>query len=500
VALIQESLSVAHNTGALATRDLERVVVDTTVQPKAIAYPTDARLCHRALEKLVDLARCHDVPLRQSYRRVAKRAAIMVGRYTHAHQFKRARRELKFLRIRLGRVIRDIRRKIAGKEALEEHFADLLALAVRVRFQDHRQRGRKVYALHAPEVECIGKGKARAPYEFGCKVSVATPATKPKGGQFVLHAKALHGNPFDGHTLGPVIAELEALTGIETRRIHVDKGYRGHNHTQKFRVWISGQVRRVTAAVRREMRRRAAVEPVIGQGWTLRNRCAEPADLNRCIFRSRRRTTWCEFSAGINVTMPLIHRLAITLMTGCGSGRPWMLPGPVDGTVFSWRPGGSRHSRWSKKRNRPLHRQEAAMWQCPVPRGTISRRELIQSVGSIAGAIAMPGIVAARAASTDANATVKVVPEVDLKVLDPIWTTALITATHAWLIYDTLFAPDREYQVHPQMVEKYERDEDGLTWRFKLRDGLGWHDGTAVTARDCVASLRARRPGTKPSR
>jgi transposase, IS5 family len=93
---------------------------------------------------------------------------------------------------------------------------------------------------------------------------VATPATKPKGGQFVLHAKALHGNPFDGHTLGPVIAELEALTGIETRRIHVDKGYRGHNHQEKFRVWISGQVRRVTAAVRREMRRRAAVEPVIG--------------------------------------------------------------------------------------------------------------------------------------------------------------------------------------------------------------------------------------------
>src|SRR5215469_6471622 len=126
VALIQESLSVAHKTGALATRDLERVVVDTTVQPKAIAHPTDARLCHRALEKLVDLARRHDVPLRQSYRRVAKRAAIMVGRYSHAHQFKRARRQLKFLRIRLGRVIRDIRRKIAGNEALQGRFAGVL--------------------------------------------------------------------------------------------------------------------------------------------------------------------------------------------------------------------------------------------------------------------------------------------------------------------------------------------------------------------------------------
>jgi transposase, IS5 family len=263
-ALIQESLSVAHKTGALATRDLERVVVDTTVQPKAIAHPTDARLCHRALEKLVDLARRNDVPLRQSYRRVAQRAAIMVGRYTHAHQFKRARRELKFLRIRLGRVIRDIRRKIAGNDALTGRFADLLALAIRVRFQDHRQRGPKVYALHAPEVECIGKGKARAPYEFGCKVSIATPVTKPKGGQFVLHAKALHGNPYDGHTLGPVITDLETLTGVKTRRIHVDKGYRGHNHQEKFRVWITGQAHRVTAPIRREMKRRAAVEPVIG--------------------------------------------------------------------------------------------------------------------------------------------------------------------------------------------------------------------------------------------
>ena len=233
VALLQESLSVAHKTGALATRDLERVVVDTTVQPKAIAHPTDARLCHRALQKLVDLAERTGVRLRQSYRRVAKRAAIMVGRYTHAHQFNRARRELKFLRIRLGRVIRDIRRKIGDNETLRERFAHLLALAVRVRFQDHRQRGPKVYSLHAPEVECIGKGKARAPYEFGCKVSIATPATKPKGGQFVLHAKALHGNPFDGHTLGPVITELEQQTGVETRRIHVDKGYVPRSQSQR---------------------------------------------------------------------------------------------------------------------------------------------------------------------------------------------------------------------------------------------------------------------------
>jgi len=264
VALIQESLSVAHKTGALEIKDLQRVAVDTTVQPKAIAHPTDARLMHRAIEKLVVLAKRSGVPLRQSYVRVAKRAAIMVGRYIHAHQFKRAGRSLKFLRTRLGRVIRDINRKIDGDAALQARFAYLLDLAIKVRHQDHRQRGPKIYALHAPEVECIGKGKTRTPYEFGCKVSIATPVTQPKGGQFVLHAKALHGNPFDGHTLGPVVAEMESLTGIEARRVHVDKGYRGHNHPNKFRVWISGQVRRTTAAIRREMKRRAAVEPVIG--------------------------------------------------------------------------------------------------------------------------------------------------------------------------------------------------------------------------------------------
>jgi transposase, IS5 family len=147
---------------------------------------------------------------------------------------------------------------------LAARFERLLGLASRVRQQDQRTRGRKVYALHAPEVECIGKGKARAPYEFGCKVSITTPVTSPKGGQFVLHAAALHGNPYDGHTLGPMIAATQAITGVEPKRIHVDKGYRGHNHPNRFKVWISGQVRRTTKTLRREMKRRAAIEPVIG--------------------------------------------------------------------------------------------------------------------------------------------------------------------------------------------------------------------------------------------
>src|SRR5580765_6926114 len=233
--LLAESLRVAHSSGALRSNDLKRVTVDTTVQPKNITFPTDAKLLHAAIKGLNRLARRHGVSLRQSYLRLAKQAAMMAGRYAHAKQFNRHHREVRFLRTRLGRLIRDIRRKIKGHGPVEAAFESPLSRASQIRSQRQRQRGWKLYSFHAPEVECIGKGKARAPYEFGVKVSITTPATKPKGGQFVLHAKALHGNPFDGHTLGPVITELEQQTGVETRRIHVDKGYRGHNHKQKFR-------------------------------------------------------------------------------------------------------------------------------------------------------------------------------------------------------------------------------------------------------------------------
>ena len=99
---------------------------------------------------------------------------LMAGRYAHAKQFKRMNRRIKFLRTRLGRLIRDIERKIDGDEGLQETFAVALGRAAQIRGQKQRQRGWKLYSWHAPETECIGKGKARAPYEFGVKVSLTT--------------------------------------------------------------------------------------------------------------------------------------------------------------------------------------------------------------------------------------------------------------------------------------------------------------------------------------
>ena len=264
--LLQESLSVAVKTGALRPEDAKRVVIDTTVQPKAVMFPTDAKLLNRAREKLVSLARRTGLELRQSYRRVGKFALIKHQRYAHAKQFKRANRALRALRTYLGRVIRDIGRQIAGEDDLTAIFTRPLHLAERVLNQRQHQRGKKIYSLHAPEVECIGKGKAHAPYEFGVKVSVATTLHRSKGGQFALHAKALPGNPYDGHTLAEIIPDMEETIGASLDRILADAGYRGHNAplSHRFKIYTSGQKRRMTPAIKREMRRRAAVEPVIG--------------------------------------------------------------------------------------------------------------------------------------------------------------------------------------------------------------------------------------------
>ena len=262
--LLAESLRVAHQSGALRTQDLKRVTVDTTVQPKNVTFPTDAKLLHAAVKGLNRLARQYGVRLRQSYLRVAKRAAMMAGRYAHAKQFKRHRQQLRILRTRLGRLIRDVRRKIAGQADLEAAFEWPLTKASQVRSQQQRQRGWKLYSFHAPEVECIGKGKASAPYEFGVKVSIVTTNARAPGGQFVLHAKALPGNPYDGHMLAPIIADTQTLTGCAIERAYVDKGYRGHHVPQPHRVFISGQKRGVFGRTKRQLRRCSASEPVIG--------------------------------------------------------------------------------------------------------------------------------------------------------------------------------------------------------------------------------------------
>jgi IS5 family transposase len=268
--LLQETLAAAHRCGALSVKACESVAVDTTVQEKAVAHPTDHGLLLTAIERLGDAAKHAGIDLRQSYVRVAKRACIMAGRYTHAKQMKRARRETRFMRIRLSRIIRDVRRKMeTGAHGLSALSCTLLESALsRAMRIAHQKRGDKdyLYSWHAPEVECIGKGKARKPYEFGCKVSLATNVMPAKGGHFILHAQALHGKPYDGHTLKGALENIRDIVGRMPSKVAVDKGYKGHGlkHHPETTVYITGQKRGVTAAIKRWLKRRAVVEPVIG--------------------------------------------------------------------------------------------------------------------------------------------------------------------------------------------------------------------------------------------
>jgi IS5 family transposase len=267
--LLQETLAAAHRAGALSVRATEAVAVDTTVQEKAIAHPTEHGLLLAAIEQVGRQGKKAGLTLRQSYVRVARHAAMKTGRYLHAQQKRRARRQLKFLRVRLRRLLRDVRRKMERVPALPEQAVKRLENVLdRAWHIAHQQRGDKgyLYSWHAPEVECISKGKARAPYEFGCKVSIATNLHPAKGGHFILQARALHGNPYDGHTLKTALDDVRDTVGRSPLRVAVDQGYKGHRLTGHPRtaVFITGQKRGVTDKIKRWLKRRAVVEPIIG--------------------------------------------------------------------------------------------------------------------------------------------------------------------------------------------------------------------------------------------
>ena len=255
--LLRETIRLAVREKHLPKADLERVTVDTTVQEKNITFPTDSKLLYKAICKLSGAAKARGIPLRQSYVRVGKRAAVMAGRYAHAKQFKRMRRQLRKLRTYVGRLIRDIRRKAT---AIDDDLATLLDRAGRIRDQQPHD-AKKLYSLHEPEVQCISKGKAHKRYEFGQKVAVATTNRS----NWIVAAALMEDNPYDGHTLIATLANVEQITGVAVTDAYVDKGYRGHGYTGPAEVHIAGQRKKTATRTERvRRRRRSAIEPKIG--------------------------------------------------------------------------------------------------------------------------------------------------------------------------------------------------------------------------------------------
>jgi IS5 family transposase len=262
--VLAETLAVAIKTDAVSQRQLERVTVDTTVQTKAIAYPTDSHLILRAIVWLNRVSKRCELKLRQAFTRKARDAKKQAARLLHTGGHKQGMRWIRKMRTWLGRLIRDIRRKIVGKPELEAAFKTPLERAEKILSQQSHDKN-KLYALHAPEVECIGKGKARTRYEFGCKASLAVTNETTKGGQFIVGAMSLPGSPYDGHTLEDQIDQVQKMTGITVKRAYADRGYRGHGIKRDGLDVILAYTRGITSpTIKRELRRRNAVEPVIG--------------------------------------------------------------------------------------------------------------------------------------------------------------------------------------------------------------------------------------------
>ena len=256
--LLKELLATAKRSGHLKRCDVNKVNADTTVQEKAIAFPTDARLYHKMRQALVRAAEARDIQLRQSYRRLSKQALAKQGRYSHARQMKRSKKMTRKLKTYLGRVARDIERKVPEPDA---QLGELLAMAERFLLQQRNDKN-KLYSIHAPEVECISKGKVHKRYEFGCKVSMVSSARS----NWILGISAIHNNPYDGHTLKEALAQVERLVPWQPKVVTVDLGYRGHNYQGTTEVQIVNYrtMKSKTRSVRKWLKRRAAIEPVFG--------------------------------------------------------------------------------------------------------------------------------------------------------------------------------------------------------------------------------------------
>jgi IS5 family transposase len=228
-----------------------------------VAFPTDARLLNKARLTLVRRAHKLGVVLRQSYRDVGRAAFVRSQHSAHARQYNRAQAQTRKLRTYLGRIIRDIERKT---QATPEHskLARLLEISRRIWSQRKKRKegeAPKLYSVHAPAVECIAKGKAHKQYEFGVKVGIVSTNKE----SFVVGARALPGNPYDGHTLKECLEQVLRVTKVAPEEVYTDRGYKGHGcRADELTVWIAGTKRGVTKAIHRKLKRRIAVEPIIG--------------------------------------------------------------------------------------------------------------------------------------------------------------------------------------------------------------------------------------------
>jgi IS5 family transposase len=257
--LLQETVKSGFKSRVISPKSVEKAVLDSTVQEKNIAFPTDASLYYKALVALSKLAKALGIKQRQSYLRVGKKLLIKQGRYHHAKQFKRKKAAIKKLHKRLGRVLREIERKVAERSLVLEEAARSLLFNCRRLYEQTRCSKNKLYSLHESEVACIAKGKVHKRYEFGNKSSFVTTAKEC----FILHAEAYEDNPYDGHTLPQMVEatneSLKELIDSYLKFLMTDRGYKGHGYEGETTVLIENKTNRKKYKF---LKRRSSIETV----------------------------------------------------------------------------------------------------------------------------------------------------------------------------------------------------------------------------------------------
>ncbi|QOJ23374.1 MAG: IS5 family transposase [Gammaproteobacteria bacterium] len=309
--LLKATIDTAVHTKAVKPAEFKRVIVDTTIQEKAIAHPVDSRLLEIARGKIVQAARRAGITLKQTYAKEGKALRRRAGGYAHARQLRRLHKTVKRQRTILGIVLREIQRKLATVTtvcaASLQQLTTLLERAGRIHKQQPKDNN-KLYALHAPEAECIGKGKARKPYEFGVKAGIAV--THKSG--LIVGARTFPGNPYDGHILHQQLEQTHRLledTGSIPKQVIADLGFRGVDaDNPAVEIIHRGKYKSLTKPQRRWLKRRQAVEPAIGhlKSDHRMDRCWLPGQLGDALH-----AVLCAAGYNLRWLMRAIHRLGI---------------------------------------------------------------------------------------------------------------------------------------------------------------------------------------------
>jgi len=238
------------------------VLVDTTVQEKAITYPTDSKLAIKIINRLNKLAKVHGIKQRRTFVKEAKGLRLACRHFRHTKRRSKAKKALKRLRTIAGILLRELQRKLP--EAILEQEAERFALYERVLTQQPKDKN-KVYSLHEPDIYCVGKGKDHKPFEYGRKASIVSTLNS----QVIVGVESHAQHEHDSKTLKGALAQAQQHRAKPIKTAVVDRGYRGAKKHVEVEVLLpSTPLKRDTPYQRKNKqrlcRRRAAIEPIIG--------------------------------------------------------------------------------------------------------------------------------------------------------------------------------------------------------------------------------------------